>query len=274
MISKIIARIKLEVFLFWYRRRGPLIKQASYMGCQILVRANEDVGILILANRFEKGDLSYILSKTRDDDIFFDIGANVGLFSLAIAKHNKTIKVHAFEPIPLNASLFETSLHLNLLESVQINQTCLGDREGYIEFSVADDSAYSSILATGRKSEIRKLNVPITTLDKYLDMNSLGHIDIIKMDVEGAENLVLDGAKEIFNNASSKPRLVMMELLDDHLKLFNTSIDYIVDLMKQYGYHAFFYENDVKSIFESKHFNKMHNIFFEIANDDELKSCR
>jgi FkbM family methyltransferase len=236
------------------------------MDCQILVRANEDVGVMILAGNFEKTDLTYILSQLKDGDVFFDVGANVGLFSLAVAKGNKAINVHAFEPIPLNATLFEASLYLNGIDSVKINRTCVGNRQGEVEFSLAVDSAYSSIYDTGRKSESRKINVPITTLDDYFESNGLKRVDIIKIDVEGAERLVLDGATKIFNNPILKPRLVLMELFDLNFTLFNTSINDIVKLMREYGYDGFVFEKCNKTNFEERHYNKIYNAFFECNN--------
>jgi len=267
IIKRNIERIKSAAFLFWYRRRGLLVKQAAYMDCQILVRANEDVGILILADGFEKVDLTYILSELRDGDVFFDVGANVGLFSLAVAKKNKTIDVHAFEPIPLNAALFEASLHLNAIDTVKINRTCVGDKQGQVEFSLAADSAYSSIHNTGRKSEVTKIIVPVTTLDNYLESSSLKRIDIIKVDVEGAENLVLDGARYIFNNSSLRPRLVLMELFDEYFYLFNTSISNIVKIMQGYGYEGFVFEKSNRTKFEVRHHNKIFNVFFECRSE-------
>lgn len=262
MILNFVERIRLKAYSAWFRRNNRVV-QTGYMDCDILVRANEDVGVQILAGSYEKDDLKYLLSNLRDGDVFFDIGANVGLFSLAVAKKNSTVTIHAFEPIPLNAYLFGASLCLNDVYSVKLNQACVGDRLGQIDFSLAADSAYSSIHDTGRKTEIRKINVPITTLDSYLSGNDLQSIQIMKVDVEGAEKMVLDGAKSALANITEKPRLVLIELFDKNLNVFNTSIVEILEIMKNYGYVAFVIENGRKIEFQEQHYNKIYNVFFE-----------
>lgn len=234
------------------------------MDCKILVRPNEDVGLQILIGNYEKNDLTYLLSQLRDGDIFFDIGANIGLFSLAAAIHNPKVKVHAFEPIPINAALFQASLHLNEIESVKVNQGCVGNYVGCVEFSLASDSAYSSIQDTGRLPEIKKLQTSITTLDSYLRANDTPRIDIMKIDVEGAEKLVLDGAAEIFDINQMKPRLILMELYDQNFERFSTSIAEVVSQMKSFGYSPYFLKNATKIDFHSNNHNIIYNVFFEL----------
>lgn len=82
-MENLVIRVKNKLYRFWFKQDIDAIRQAEYIGCQILVRANEDVGLLILAGSFEKTDLMYLLTKLRSGDIFFDIGANVGLFSIS-----------------------------------------------------------------------------------------------------------------------------------------------------------------------------------------------
>lgn len=264
MMNNIIQRIKYEGYRYWYRLIKSLVVQTEYMNCLILVRPNEDVGMQILAGNYETNDLLYFLSQIRDGDIFFDIGANVGIFSLAVAKKNATVAVHSFEPVPINVRLFEASLCLNEISSVRLNQVCVGDYIGEVEFSLASDSAYSSIHGTGRLPELKKFMTNITTLDKYLQENKIHRIDIVKVDVEGAEKLVLDGAKNIFHDSLIRPRLVLMELFDQNFVQFKTSISEVVDYLKQLGYKPFVLENEVKTDFELRHYNKIYNVFFEL----------
>ncbi|MDG4476041.1 FkbM family methyltransferase [Thiovibrio frasassiensis] len=270
-MRNLVSRLRFEMYRFWYKHIKNSVVQTEYMNCKILVRANEDVGLQILVGNYEKNDLLYLLSMIRDGDTFFDIGANIGLFSLLVAKKNCTVKVHSFEPIPINSCLFKASLCLNEIESVNLNQCCVGDFVGDIEFSLASDSAYSSIHDTGRFPEIKKIKAKITTLDEYLKMNDLTRIDIMKIDVEGAEKLVLDGARNILSNNLVKPRLVLMELFDKNFDLFGTSIDDVVNVMKLYKYKAFVIDGNDKSVFCPRHYNKIYNVFFELEGNDGVK---
>lgn len=264
LIKRIISRVKLEIYSRWYGGSKQFVVQAEYMNCQILVRANEDVGVRIMAGAFENEDVSYLLSKIQKNDVFFDVGANVGLFSVVVAKKNPMVQVHSFEPISLNVSLFETSVHLNGIKTIKINQSCIGNYSGVVEFSLASDSAYSSIHDTGWKTEIEKISVPITTIDEYVIRNSVDTINVMKVDVEGAESLVLQGARNIFLNVEMRPRLVLLELYDGHFEKFNTSIENLVKTMCEFGYVGFVFENGLKTKFELRHYNKMCNVFFEI----------
>lgn len=263
LIGRIISRVKFELYSRWYGG-GAIIVQSEYMGCSVLVRANEDVGVRIMAGTFENDDVSYLLSKIQKNDVFFDVGANVGLFSVVVAKKNPTVRVHSFEPISLNVSLFQASVHLNGIKTVKINQSCVGDYSGDVEFSLASDSAYSSIHDTGWKTEIEKISVPITTIDEYAIHNSIAAINVMKVDVEGAEGLVLQGARNIFLNIEMRPRLVLLELYDGHFKKFNTSVVNLVQTMCEFGYVGFVFENGIKTKFEPRHYNRMCNVFFEV----------
>ena len=126
------------------------IEQTTFEGVEILVRANEDVGKEILLQRFEIEELRYLTDKLPNDSVILDVGANIGLFSLVLASKSKNINVHAFEPIQLNAKLIAVSKQINHLDNLTINQTCVGASDGFVEFSVSTDSAYSSIIDSGK----------------------------------------------------------------------------------------------------------------------------
>jgi FkbM family methyltransferase len=268
-MKNIALLVKLELYRIWYKFIKIMVVQAEYMGCRILVRAEEDVGIQILAGNYEKNDLLYLLSEIQDGDVFLDIGANIGLFSVVAAKKNSSIKIHAFEPIPVNACLFEASIHLNGIKSIKLNRCCVGNVVGKIEFSLASDSAYSSIHDTGRMPEIDKIITEITILDRYCEINDLKRVDIMKIDVEGAEKLVLDGAQNLFSKHNRKPRLVLMELYDENFKIFNTSIDEVIKVMQHYGYKAFVVEGNQRHDYHSGLYKKYYNVFFECCKSDD-----
>lgn len=202
--------------------KSPVVVQTQYGRTTILVLKNEVVGQLILAGDYEDQDIRHIMAKIKPNDVFLDVGANVGLFSLMLASEFPTISVHAFEPIPINVALVNLSKLLNGMENIHLNQTCVGDRDGEIEFSVSSDSAFSSIIDTGRVSESMRIKSKIIKLDSYILKQQITHVDIIKIDVEGAEKLVLLGAEKLLSDM--KPRLIMMELYDPNFVQFNTSV--------------------------------------------------
>jgi len=257
-------RAKYIFLYFIFPQDKEKIVQTNYRHVDMLVRANEDVGKAILSNIFESEEISYIQKELSNDAVFIDVGANTGFFTLLIASKSKKIKVHAFDPIKLNISLLSASIEINDFTNIVVNQTCVGDYDGTVEFSISSDSAYSSILDSGRKTELKKILIPITRLDTYISNMNIKKIDFIKIDVEGAEKLVIQGASKIFSDSMLRPRLMMIELYDANLNAFKTSVIEIIDLLALKGYQPFILLNSKLTPFKYDiHANKLYNIFFE-----------
>ncbi len=254
---------KQRLINLYYPSNKTKIVHTQLNGVAMLVRANEDVGKGIINKSFEIEELEYILNWLKEDAVFFDVGANTGLFSLLAAAKSSKIQVHAFDPIKLNTTLLQTSIEINSLLNITVNQTCVGDYDGVVEFSVSSDSAYSSIKDSGRKSELKKLNLPIVRLDTYIKNNLVKKIDFIKIDVEGAEKLVLEGFLNTLNDANSRPKLMMIELYDINLSAFKTSVSEIVDIVLSTGYTPYILVNRKLMNFEKGiHSNLYQNVFF------------
>jgi len=253
-----------KILNFFYPAGKIKIVHTIFHNINILVRANEDVGKAILVNKFEIEELSYIKNKLSSNAIFIDIGANIGLFSLVIAAKSNSIRVHAFEPIKLNTNLLFASIEINGFTNITVNQKCIGNYDGEVDFSVSSDSAYSSILDSGRKVELKKIHLPIIKLDSYVSSLNITKISFVKIDVEGAEKLVIEGASHIFSTPLLRPEFLMIELCDINLKAFKTSIKEIVDLMITKEYKPFVLHKKELIEFDYKiHANKFENVFFE-----------
>jgi FkbM family methyltransferase len=252
-----------KILNFCYPQNKIKIKQINYCGVEILIRANEDVGKAMLANRFELNEIKFIASQLLPNAIFIDIGSNIGLFSLAIAAKANTIQIHSFDPIKLNNTLLASSIEINTLNNIVINETCVGNYDGVVEFSVASDSAYSSIRDSGRKPELKKVELPIIKLDTYFKKINLQSVDFIKIDVEGAEKLVLAGATEVFSNKGTRPKMMMVELSDRNLRAFDTSVKEILDILNGINYKPYVLKNNqlIDFIYE-EHANYIENVFF------------
>lgn len=268
--NDLFRKIKIAVFNRLFKLLSRLktsgktwVVQTNYMGCDMLVRANEDVGVLILLKEFESDDLRFFLEEVKESDVFVDIGANIGLYSLLAAKKIPGLKIYSFEPIPLNAALFESSALINSFTSIVIYRMCAGNSVGETSFSVASDSAFSSILNTGRKPEEKKITTRVTTIDRFMIDEKILKIDVMKIDAEGAEMLILQGAKDLFGREEAKPRLVLLELNDKNLAPFGASVGEICEIMQKYGYRGYLYEADGKRrLFSVKDYNLHENVFF------------
>jgi FkbM family methyltransferase len=148
----------------------------------------------ILNGGYERREIEIMRAVVPLDGIFIDVGANVGYFSLAVgARPGFSGKVHAFEPLPPVCDLFERSVRENSLQDrISVQQTALASAPGVLSVTNAESSI--NVGGTRLDLEGRSPNafrkVKVDTLD-----NVSCHLapDVVKMDVEGAEALCLDG---------------------------------------------------------------------------------
>jgi FkbM family methyltransferase len=263
ILLKAFNKVVLEIIKLIYPPDTQKIVQAKIHGFDILVLANEDVGRSIAVfHRYEKRDSDLLKSIIKDGDVCIDAGANVGFYTLLMAKSTPNGVVHAFEPMPLNWHLLNASLHLNGIKNVCLNNRALGKERGESSFSASVDGAYSSMVNVGRKKEAEQLIVAVETIDDYMSEYNIDQIDIMKVDVEGAEGLVLTGAKKLFL-CDKKPRLVLLELFDENFKFYDTSISNICRTMEAYGYSAHVrLKNGLITPYKERHYNNYYNVFF------------
>lgn len=250
-------------FLIVPRNKRKIV-HARINGYELLTIANEDVGRDILfAKKFEIGETTFIRRFLSHDATCVDVGANIGYFSLLMANGAPDRKIYSFEPIPLNAHLLRSSAALNSLENIEVIESAVGSTDGEVSFSQAIDSAYSSILDSRRKPVERLIRVPITRLDSFLATRSMPAVDFLKIDVEGAEELVIEGSIALMTDPSRRPKLVLMELFDKNLEAFGTNSMAIVNRMKKFGYTPFFVDETASvAAFEEARLKSTYNVFF------------
>ena len=148
----------------------------------------------------------FLIKNLSETDVFYDVGANYGFYSLLAKEVAPDCAVHVFEP---QASLQEY-LQQNL-PAVKRNQIALTDTVGSIDFYEGFDTGASGKSSTklesvsSRKETYQKVTVESTTLDEYIKTNAIP--TFIKIDVEGAEISVLRGARQLLKK--HKPTIAM-----------------------------------------------------------------
>ena len=148
----------------------------------------------------------WVVGRARPDWVGIDAGANCGFFSTLLA--SLCAEVHSFEPVPWLAERAEGNLKLNGLTNCWVNRLALSDRAGFamMNLPTADDANWgtSSIMHRADNCTGTTAKVETTTLDEYC--SNFGRIDFIKIDVEGAEHLVLRGGRKIL--AKHRPAII------------------------------------------------------------------
>lgn len=142
------------------------------------------------------------------DDVVYDVGANVGVYALALASSEPARRVVAFEPAPPIVRRLRTNVDCNDVgDRIEIRRCGLGDRSGTASFYVStypELSAFDRERATRWEAAVQDVvEVPIRRLDDVVD--SLPPPDVLKLDVEGAATRVLRGASDTL--AATEPTL-------------------------------------------------------------------
>lgn len=158
--------------------------------------------LMLLSALGKKYEISNILTEIiKDNDVFFDVGANLGQYiSRIMRKFNSRIKYYAFEPVNSNYSVLKkyfVKYSTLVLENIALSDST-GDDILYIPLldSIEVDTQASLNLENRKKyySNFVEQKVKRVSLDDYVLMNSVKKIDYIKIDTEGNDEFVLKGA--------------------------------------------------------------------------------
>lgn len=157
-----------------------------------------------------------LVRELKPGDVFYDIGANAGFFALLGSKCvGPEGHVFAIEPLPENIGTIRAQLAANHVGNCTIVEAAVSDREGTVAFSVGSNTSTAHMCgAQSQKNEPGMLGVRCITLDGL--SRTIAAPDLIKMDIEGAELLALQGAPELLCNDKS-PK-VLVEFHDESLK--------------------------------------------------------
>jgi FkbM family methyltransferase len=163
----------------------------------------------------------------RSGGVVWDIGANIGFYSLIASRLVGDGRVVAFEPLPSNQDAIRRNLALNEISNVELVGVALGDQEGRAELEIHASPTWAKLdtsADTGfqQASDVSgRLEVQVSTID-----SQLGHLsapDLVKMDIEGAEVAALRGASTLLSE--HRPILIcefhgtnraVAELLESH----------------------------------------------------------
>jgi FkbM family methyltransferase len=149
-------------------------------------------------DRYEPATTRLFQETVKPDMVVIDIGAHVGYFSLLAAKLvGHTGKVYSFEPEPGNHAVLLKNIDANGYDNIVATQMAVSDRTGNLTLYItALDSGRHSVYHHGLP-ERGSVTVESTSLDSFLESEGWPTVDLIKVDVEGAEVAVLDGMTQL-----------------------------------------------------------------------------
>jgi len=141
-------------------------------------------------------------------DVFVDVGANIGVYSLIAAGVSGT-EVVAYEPSTASFARLAENIELNRVSRrVHAQRLAVGDRVSTVSLSVGRDTTNVVLGDDSLTSQVGATEpVEQTTLDASLDADRAGRVAVVKIDVEGREDLVLAGAEQLLRRV--RPVLVI-----------------------------------------------------------------
>jgi FkbM family methyltransferase len=189
---------------------------------------------------YEKAESLMMENLVEDGDNFFDIGANIGWYSVNVAATRRNAQVYSFEPLPKTYKQLATNVELNSVPNVRLHDFGFSNQVGSFPFYYyAQGSGNASSVNLTDRPDVEVVQCNVQTLDGYTATEGI-RVDFIKCDVEGAELLVFQGGLQTI--AHDKP-MVFSEILRKWSAKFNYDPNEIFVLFRQLGYKAFTAEN-------------------------------
>ncbi len=191
---------------------------------------------------YDYDDMNFLRRYLRSEDVFLDIGANVGVYTLLAASKIHSGSIHSFEVLPKNYERLQENLRINQFDRVKTHAIAVSDRTGTVALDIVEGDSRPFITHTGTDKTI---TVSTDTLDNQLQNYSLTNLTLAKMDIEGAELLALKGATSLLKQ--QRPYVWILEI-NDSVSNFGHRKQDVVDFLYSYGYSLYRYSADTNQL--------------------------
>jgi len=202
---------------------------------KLQAQSNDD-----LLNPNGQEDIEYVskLLSGIDNPILFDVGANVGMFTLLASIH-KTLRVHAFEPSLHMVPIIMENCGMNkVLDRVTVNEIALYNEDTQVILKIPIVSPLAGLATIGNPQRYTHwINTPVSALklDTYMEKMNLHQINVVKIDTEGAELGILQGAEQTLRDF--RPH-VICEVYYKNTHQLGYEPKEIMDFMFSLGYQS------------------------------------
>lgn len=240
-ISKILAGHgfgNIPVLAKIYLKIGKTVlpKFIEYDDHNFFLESEDSVNLAIFGYEHEKFELNLFKNSLKKGDVVLDMGANIGLYSLAAAKIvGNSGKIYSFEPDPITFKNLKKNIESNKYNNVELINKAVSNKTGTITFTSSENitSRSKNHIKTADEQEKNSIKIHTIKMDDFFE-NKNNVINVIKMDIEGAEFEALKGMKKIIDkNIHLK---IFLEFSPFMLKRLNTDIAEMINFFKSYNF--------------------------------------
>ena len=201
--------------------------------------------MLVNHGSYEPTELAVIEHLAQFCQVALDIGANIGWYTLHMARQLKEAggHVYAFEPVPRTFAELQRNIELNRFGDVISSlNLALGEADGTVEFFIPNSSG--SVAVSRRQlfpqEANESVNCKMVTLDYFVRNQKLNRLDLIKCDVEGSELHVLRGGIQTIQVYQP---IIMLEMLRKWAQAFGYHPNEIILMLQCYDYQCWYFED-------------------------------
>lgn len=212
-------------------------------GCPVLLRCepglwwiarDDGVSEELFTGVFEVDERRFVAGFLKPGMVVLDVGAHSGYYTLLASRLvGPRGRVFAFEPSPRERQRLRQHLWLNRCRNVIVEPVALSDRPGEADLFVFDRSTGFNSLRPADARAATPVAVPLKTLDAFFAAGAFSSVDLVKMDIEGAELAALRGAEQTFRAA--RP-VLLCEVHDKRTAPWGYAARDIIDLVTAWGY--------------------------------------
>ncbi len=206
----------------------------------------------------EPNEMLFMLHFLTESDVFFDIGANAGSYSLLAGGISKC-KVYSFEPVLQTRKRLIENLKLNDLPTNFVQSCALGASQGKVKLTKSLD-AINHVIRASEDSHVN--SVKMRTLDSYAKVVG---VSLIKIDVEGYEMEILRGAKDFLKQSTLKALIIETNGETQHYGSSNSELENYLNL---FGFSPYEYDPKHRNLTALDKTKKIGNTIFIRDKDD------
>ena len=204
---------------------------------------------------YEKQCLNYLKKRLKSGGAFLDVGAHIGNHTIGLS--DKFRHVYAFEPEKQNYRKLVRNIRINSKKNIKAVKCAVSDSEGTKWLNIIENENCGHSLLVNYRGKTEK--VKVVTLDSFVKSIKISRINFMKIDVEGAELKVLQGAVKIIKKFHPT---IMIELNRPVLQSTGNSLEELYSLLTSFGYNCYkFYRKNLVRIYQKD----LKEIYYENA---------